>query len=295
VILYYALGGGLGHLTRARAVVHTLGLRDVTLLTASSFAGDPRVTGGLPVITVPLELAIDLASLRAWLAARIARLAPEALYLDAFPAGIRGELSDLPLPAGLPIHYLARRLHWAEYRASAPGPLPPLAVAHILEPLAGEHERFVRAQAGRVQPLMLQDPPAELSPADRALVAALTRSGRPLWLIIHSDTGGELAELLGYADDLARLEGVSPVVAVVAPRGAVELPAGVAHLDIYPATPLFPLVDRLITAAGFNVMRQAAPYRARHHCLPFARRFDDQFARAALWREGRWLQGLDGR
>jgi hypothetical protein len=294
VILYYALGGGLGHLTRARAVVQTLGLRDVTLLTASPFAGDPRVTGDLPVITVPLELAGDLAVLRSWLAALLERRSPKALYLDAFPAGIMGEFSDLALPAGLPIHYLARRLRWAEYRAHAPGPLPPLAVAYILEPLDAEHDRFVRAQVDSVRPLALQDPPADLTPADRVRVANLAGSGRPLWLIVHSDPGDELGELMGYATDLARLEGVSPALVVVAPRRPLDLPAGVAHLDSYPATPLFPLADRLFTAAGFNVMRQAIPYRERHHCLPFARRFDDQFARAALWREGLWLPGWDG-
>ena len=30
VILYYALGGGLGHLTRARKVLEALGLRDAS-------------------------------------------------------------------------------------------------------------------------------------------------------------------------------------------------------------------------------------------------------------------------
>ena len=55
MILYYALGGGLGHLTRARKV---LGAPSATpsLLTASEHARDPRVTGGLPVIPVPRRL-----------------------------------------------------------------------------------------------------------------------------------------------------------------------------------------------------------------------------------------------
>ena len=28
-VVYYAMGGGLGHLVRARAVLHTLGLEDL--------------------------------------------------------------------------------------------------------------------------------------------------------------------------------------------------------------------------------------------------------------------------
>ncbi len=50
------------------------------------------------------------------------------------------------------------------------------------------------------------------------------------------------------------------------------------------ARPYAQLTARLITAAGFNIMRQAAPYRAQHRPLPFSRRFDDQFARVARWR-----------
>ena len=48
MILYYAMGGGLGHLVRARAVVYTLGIeRDTVLLSSSVGAADPRVTGPL--------------------------------------------------------------------------------------------------------------------------------------------------------------------------------------------------------------------------------------------------------
>jgi len=47
VIVYYAIGGGLGHLVRARAVLHTLGVADAVLVTASPFAKDARVTGAL--------------------------------------------------------------------------------------------------------------------------------------------------------------------------------------------------------------------------------------------------------
>ena len=57
MILYYALGGGLGHLTRAQRVLSALGLTDrAALLTSSSFARDERVVGELPVIEVPTGL-----------------------------------------------------------------------------------------------------------------------------------------------------------------------------------------------------------------------------------------------
>jgi hypothetical protein len=65
VILYYALGGGLGHLTRARKVLAALRLSDdAVLLTASRFARDPRVTGGLPVAAVLRRLGRDRDAVR---------------------------------------------------------------------------------------------------------------------------------------------------------------------------------------------------------------------------------------
>jgi hypothetical protein len=46
-LLCYCIGGGLGHLTRTRAVLAQLGWTDgATLITASLFADDERVTGG---------------------------------------------------------------------------------------------------------------------------------------------------------------------------------------------------------------------------------------------------------
>jgi len=45
-----------------------------------------------------------------------------------------------------------------------------------------------------------------------------------------------------------------------------------------------PIADRIITACGFNSMRQTAPYRHKHHFLPFLRRLDDQYLPAARHR-----------
>ena len=68
VVLYYALGGGLGHITRARHVLAALGdAARATLLTASSFALDARVTGGLPVVHVPDRLGRSRDDFASWL------------------------------------------------------------------------------------------------------------------------------------------------------------------------------------------------------------------------------------
>jgi hypothetical protein len=282
VILYYAMGGGLGHLTRARAFLHTLGIAEpVTLLTASPFAADRRVTGDAAVLTVPLALAADATAYRAWLRATLDRLAPSAIYLDAFPAGITGEWCDLPLPAGTPVYHLARLLRWDEYARQLRGAPPPLALTYLLEPLAAEHERWLWQHSRDLLPLALTDPPAPAGAALARLRERLAAGGRPLWLIVHAGPPGEIVELAAYAGEVRRMEGVAPRLVIVAPGRPVGLPPAVEQVDFYPATLLFPLADRIFTAAGFNAMRQTEVYREKHRFLPFARRFDDQFRRAA--------------
>ena len=153
MIVYYAIGGGLGHLTRARAFLYTLGITEpVTVLTASSFARDRRVLGDLDVVTVPLDLAADVPAFRAWLRAWLDHVAPTAMYLDVFPAGILGELCDFPFPPGFPIYHLARLLRWPAYHEQMRGTPPHLALTYLLEPLAPEHEQFLHRQSGDLRP-----------------------------------------------------------------------------------------------------------------------------------------------
>jgi hypothetical protein len=62
--------------------------------------------------------------------------------------------------------------------------------------------------------------------------------------------------------------------------------ANVRMLDAFPATPCFEGAARIITAAGFNVMRQTRLYRHKQTIVPMPRRYDDQFERARLARRG---------
>jgi hypothetical protein len=285
VILYYAMGGGLGHLTRARAVLHTLRLtRRATLLTASPYADDPRVTGGLPVVKAPTELAGDVPAYRTWLARLLERLCPTALYLDTFPAGIRGELCDFPALASLPVHYVARLLRWPEYARLLNAAPARLQTTYVLEPLSPEHAAFVTRHSARCMPLTLCEPPRpHMDEAVRASLEPFKRTAQPFWLVVHSAPAAEVAELVAYADELRRVEQPEARLILLTRDAPPTLPAFVQRLDCYPAAPLFPLAARVVSACGFNIMREMAAHRHKHRFMPFARRFDDQFARAASY------------
>ena len=285
MILYYAMGDGLGHLTRARAFLHTLHIREpVTLLTASPLAQDPRVVGSARVIQVPAGLPAQLPVYRTWLGDVIDRVRPHAIYLDAFPAGLLGEWCDFPLPGHIALHHVARLLRWPAYRARLWGTPPVLATTYVLEALTAEHEAFLRQQSTCLLPLDLHDPP--LPP--HCLVPPPGFRGphqrHPLWLIIHAGSAAEVLELVAYAEETSVLEELRPRLLLLTPQRPAHLPAHVISCQPYPATPFLSVAERIITACGFNSMRQAAAYRERHRFLPFPRRLDDQFMRAARHR-----------
>jgi hypothetical protein len=268
VILYYALGGGLGHLTRARRVLAALGLeREATLVTASRFAADPRVTGAVPALRVPARYNGDRAGFRAWLGETLASLRPRELIVDSFPGGVLGELCELPLP---PARHVARLLRWPVYAARLPACLPRFETTYVLEPLAGEHARHLAACSGRLEPLALPVP---------APGGALT--GDRHWLVVHSGPEAETLELVRYAAELRAAEHAWCPILVLSPARPAWLPARAQWRDLYPAAPHVGHAERVITAAGFNAMEEMAPHRERHRFLPFPRALDDQFARAA--------------
>jgi hypothetical protein len=271
VILYYALGGGLGHLTRATAVLRQLEPgREAALLTASPFADDPRVAGGLPVIRVPVELEDDRAAHRAWLADLLTG-GYDTVYVDSFPGGIVGELCGFEHPR---LRHVARRLRWSAYERRLHGPLPRYERSFVLEPLEAEHAAALERCSLRVEPLELP-PPAAARAADPP---------EPLWLVVHSGPAEEVADLVAYADEQRRAERSRAHLTVVSPCPPTEMPSDSDAVDVYPASALYPHAERIFTACGFNAMRETAPFRDRHRFVPYPRALDDQHARAALAR-----------
>ncbi|HVZ41041.1 MAG TPA: hypothetical protein VHI13_17295 [Candidatus Kapabacteria bacterium] len=295
MILYYALGGGLGHLARARAVVHTLGLRNVAMLSASVHLTDRRVIGDAAPLHAPPELAQNRDAWRAWLGAMLRERDPEAMYIDTFPAGILGELCGFDWPRPIPLYHVARALRWERYAQVLGERAPRFAGCYVVEELDAGQMEFVQRRSDAVAPLALRYPEAVPPAGLMERIAAIAGAGRPLWLIVHSGPQEEIAELVGYARDLAAIEHAAPALLLVAPAGVaidareadmseVDAPE-VERVDCYPAAMLFPHAARIITGCGFNLMQQTEPYRERHRSIPFPRRYDDQFRRRRMMRD----------
>lgn len=249
--VYYAVGSGLGHLTRARRVLAALDLAsEATIVTSSR---DRDAAGDIPTIVINEDDDIGAVIGTA-----------QRLIIDAFPCGIRGELAGIDAPRR---DYVARRLRWSEYAPICATPAPRFDVTYVVEELEESHSDWVQMHSSAVAPLGLN-------------VAPEAGKEEDFWLVVHSGPAEEVQELLAYARELAARAGATPRM-MVATRCAMELPADVALAATSPQEPPpYAAAARIITAAGFNVMLETEAWKHKHHVLPFPRRFDDQFARA---------------
>ncbi|HWW59851.1 MAG TPA: hypothetical protein VN181_00660 [Thermoanaerobaculia bacterium] len=204
---------------------------------------------------VPRALEGDRDAHRQWLADRFRG---HRVIVDTFPAGIQGELSGID---DVTFDHVARLLRWDDYRSAVPHAPPRFETTYVVEELMQEHEQFLRTNSDRLTTLQLI-PPA-------------TGNGQratPFTLIVHSGPTHELEELIAYAKEL----GDEPLL--VATPCAVD---GVDRIDTDSPADFFPAAARIVSAAGFNVMLETEAWRDKHHVVPFPRRFDDQFLRAA--------------
>ena len=271
------MGGGLGHVRRSRAVLAALApAAPSAILTAS------RLACGDDLVRVPRWLAGSPPAFADWLRAELRSLAPSAIVVDAFPLGILGELAHRRVLPDVPLYHVARLLRWNAYAGAFPGAPPRYSAGYAVEPLTPRHEAFLRAHCARFETMNL---PVSNQGALREDPLAQWRSpGRPLWLVVHSGRQAEVRALLEFARRRARAEGAEPRLVLVSPATG-DAGSDVARLAHARPSRLFPFADRIVTACGFNSMREAEPYAKRHLFVPFARRFDDQWLRAARrWR-----------
>lgn len=281
MILYYAVGGGLGHLTRARAVVHSLGLHDdIVFVSASPFGRDNRVLGGSHHISVPPGIASDLKVYREWLQDIIEAVGPRLMFIDAFPGGLIGEFCDFCFPRGLQLYHISRLLRWDRYKGRLKGEPPHYEMTFCVEPLTAEHREFLLRCSNDVTSLELIDPPEPESRQVRSLFEQVHEQGRKVWLVVHSAPDWETEELYRIAVAGARRGDEPAQIIIIAPPGLSGEQEGATHLSVYPAASLFSLADHVVTACGFNAMRQGCICGNRHIFHPFERSLDDQYLRA---------------
>jgi len=276
MILYYAFGGGLGHLTRANALMYTFGYlpEKLYILTSSNFAN--LIFQEKNIIKLPDELYLNPKELGAKIESIIIEYKIDIFFIDSFPSGINGELNNFKI-SNCEIRYIARLLNWENYLPYICDFNISFDSTFIIEKLDDSQLSFILNNSKRHQYIDLKYHPSKNLEKVKQI---LPKTELPIWLIVHSGNQDEMNQLCSYAYDLAEYEKLNPAYLIISQTDdKTEFSSGL-FLKYYPASDFFPFVDKIFTACGFNSMNQTKQYAYKHHFIPFKRRFDDQYTRA---------------
>ncbi len=265
--LFYAMGGGWGHLYRVRTFISQFGITDFKILSNNPLA--VKLFSTEEILHVPGETRNEVAEK---VQSLIRLFVIDEFYIDTFPIGLFGELTHVE---DIRIIYLARRLRWVNYRVLLNGANVRFDHTYWFEPLEKEHEEFISEFSTLTDYVELHYPP----PDPERIPLTQIPTGKPIWLIVHSFEKGEVDLLLHYARDIARIENKHPAFIVLSDQPVTD--NDVMCYTWLPASDWFPLADRIFTGGGFNVMKQVAPFWQKVTAIPFPRRYDDQAWRIA--------------
>lgn len=271
MIGFYAMGGGMGHLTRIKTFIQNQRFSDpIKVITAH-----PRANSFFPqeqLVYVQADASTTRQQLFNTLHQSCKHFHFDHLYIDTFPCGILGEL-DTNTILHEKAYYLARRLQWEIYQKQISTPLH-FETTYQLEQLCPPHQQFINSHSRQIEMLPLKYPQPQ--PVRHPLL--LQR--KPIWLIVHTSHEEELQLLIDHALDIAQIEKCEAQLVVLSELD-VNLPPQICLLSNEQPTDWYPLAEKIFTAAGFNTWHQLSDYRKKHICLPFKRKFDDQFWRSS--------------
>ena len=160
-------------------------------------------------------------------------------------------------PAGRAL--LARRLRWPVYAQRLEGPLPRFQITRVLERLDQRQIERLASCSERLEPFELPLP----SSASREPLIDGSH-----WLVVHSEPDSEVVDLARYAASIRRMQSASARIVVVCPQPPSWLPVGAEWRNVYPVAPFFGHAEKIVSAAGFNVMHETVPVRGRHVFVP---------------------------
>ncbi|MGK7393831.1 MAG: hypothetical protein ACNS62_04630 [Candidatus Cyclobacteriaceae bacterium M3_2C_046] len=269
--LYYAMGGGLGHLTRSRVLLQNLSIKDYKVVTACDYA--TMVFPREELIIVPPEIRQNSRRYQEWISKLLNRRMYQHLIIDTFINGIMGELTRESCSHFKFVTYATRRLKWENYKAKFSA--MPLSRAILLESLQPDHLETIRQNCNDLSSFSLQYPTYSLPISWRNHLASI---GKPVWLIMHSQPHDELDQLVQYAGEIARLQEVDPYFLVIS-LCQYQLNQTGKVVNYFPGWSFYQNAAAIFTGGGYNSVYQPHQPKIPHFFLPFPRKYDDQFWR----------------
>jgi hypothetical protein len=278
MILYYALGGGLGHISRSLALMEHAPARirgRIRMLVSSQSAAVARSLVQCPMDMVPDSVMTNRGDYLRFLDKYLAEHRFTCMVVDTFPFGLLGELASAS--AALPRVLVGRYLRWDAYckrvgdlnQAIWPG------AAVLIEEQAGDYlEQLQR----HTRTIPAAGPVSLCFHPDTALPSPL-RGESPACCIVHSGTPDEIDILRDRARRVMAGLGIAGEPKIVTPQQG-----------IFPVERRLSGFSDVVAGAGYASCAAAAVLqgKVRYHLHPFPRRFDNQALRLRRLEEGTW-------
>ncbi|MFT5917007.1 MAG: hypothetical protein ACI81T_003520 [Bacteroidia bacterium] len=296
MIGFYALGGGFGHLTRVKTFIENVQI-ETPYKVISTNENAYKFFNRDEVIFIPPSQAESADSLRNELSEIIEKYDFSEFYFDTFPCGIFGEL-DNSMFQGISLNCLSRRLKWDKYSALFPQVADmEFDKNYLFEPLKVKHEKFLSKNSQNTLKVELDYSWMSSVKSKQEILHRIGKKEDEIWLVVHTSDEEETQLLISQAQDISEIEGKKIQLIVLtnqeiqtkknanskliaqAPACAFTTPKVLLLLNQNPID-WFPHASRIFTGAGFNTFYQLKNYRKIHECIPFPRKWDDQFWRA---------------
>ena len=258
--LFYALGGGRGHQTRARNI--HLAMRKLRPdLTSLLLVPQDRIGLSQPGLEHCIAPSRERASLASWVAQKLESFRPDLLIVDTFPRGVMGELADFNFR--VPRALVTRWVNPEYYRtAGVSDALNQFDQVFWTEPKSDQ------SFPGRLmEPVIPIHPPLERAAARKALGA----SERPLILVF------------GWGDSTERKRQHARLVHLCCGLGDWDLRFLCPELnsEIPEVSRLLSGADLIVSASGYNAAYEIAQHQVPVIWVPQNRKVDDQSLRAS--------------
>ncbi len=261
-ILYYACGGGMGHVNRCAAILRKL--KDKRVLAVSSTPQIyPLFYDAVPYVNLAGQKPHDVRNNIRWL---ILNYNPKIIVMDTFPHGVTGEMENI-INESFAKKILVTRyvkpeiaIQWQETVNKFD------MVISIEKPV-----QYKYANVTEVPPVLIRDA-TEISSAEESRHLLNVYDNKPVIAAISSGDFAWEAKIFGLFLSIWQKSGTVFHPRLISPN--------IQEKSTQPLIEYITGIDMVIGAAGYNLFHEVKATKTPAIFMPQPKRFDDQYWRA---------------
>lgn len=262
--LYYAVGGGLGHISRCAKLIKQISLAENEIIVVGSSKYISEQITNCELIDIANS---NIRNTKKIIEDIIKKHSISHLYVDTFPFGLFGELHQIL--SNLSATYIARILKPAYFNMHMKKTGMVFNETLKIEKLPDTQHSIINSISRKCTDIQLQ---TTIKPKN------LPVTSRKKWLVVHSGPVEECELLCMYATENAKIR--KELIQLFVITQCEFNFTNAIILTEFLAEGYFEDADMIITGCGYNCMAETSRYAHKHLFMPFERKYDDQFLRA---------------